>query len=516
VDYAALSLRVQAVGLRKGAWTQIDLAAPTIKILPGNLIVDPSALTAAVLKKFQEYSDRLNDIEDFVGNVVGKQEIANWEDKIKIKKTEWRARDKLQVNINTVETRVDSELESANSSIVETRTAITALDGAFIARNFVIDARFNGNEALISENETAIVDLTGSFIARNFLIDARFNGNEALISENETAIVDLTGSFIARNFLIDARFNGNEALISENETAIVDQTGSIIARNIVINTRFADNEASITQTQTSLATLDLTFSNFTTTISATVNGHTASIATVQTAVATVNGRLAAFYGLTVNGDGHVASMQLGSDGTTAAVKFLADVFQIALTGYTDLPPFSVGLIDGAPALGFRGGTFLDGELYVTKSAHMAALTVETLHILDAAVTVPDSASAGSSGFTPTYTTCCGKTISVTAPSGTTVYVAIAGNIDYVNQGAGASTSSNFEWQLLVDGSQVAHRLSTSLAIGPSFTDGVSGFYSFTATGLAQSVVIELQYRAGNGIGNSQVLASNFFVVAYKK
>jgi hypothetical protein len=70
--------------------------------------------------------------------------------------------------------------------------------------------------------------------------------------------------------------------------------------------------------------------------------------------------------------------------------------------------------------------------------------------------------------------------------------------------------------LLVNGNQVAQRLSSALPIGPSFTDAVNGFYSFTADGSAQSVVIELQYRAGNGIANSQVLSSRFFVVAYKK
>jgi len=57
VDYAALRLRVQGVGVRRGAWTQVDVSAPTIIIASGT--VDTSSLTAALDAAVRTVLDRL-------------------------------------------------------------------------------------------------------------------------------------------------------------------------------------------------------------------------------------------------------------------------------------------------------------------------------------------------------------------------------------------------------------------------------------------------------------------------
>lgn len=67
---------------------------------------------------------------------------------------------------------------------------------------------------------------------------------------------------------------------------------------------------------------------------------TAKVTQLSTATSTVDGKLSASYGLTVDGNGRIASMKLLSDGTTSSVKFLSTTFQV-FNGTTDEAPFEV-------------------------------------------------------------------------------------------------------------------------------------------------------------------------------
>lgn len=67
---------------------------------------------------------------------------------------------------------------------------------------------------------------------------------------------------------------------------------------------------------------------------------TASVTTNASAITAVDGKLTASYGVTVDGNGRIASMKLLSDGTTSSVKFKTDTFQI-YNNVTDVAVFDV-------------------------------------------------------------------------------------------------------------------------------------------------------------------------------
>lgn len=67
---------------------------------------------------------------------------------------------------------------------------------------------------------------------------------------------------------------------------------------------------------------------------------TAKVTQLSTATSTVDGKLSASYGLTVDGNGRIASMKLLSNGSTSSVKFTASTFTI-YDGASDVAMFEV-------------------------------------------------------------------------------------------------------------------------------------------------------------------------------
>jgi hypothetical protein len=348
----------QARGQYRPASPRPVLWSNWLDVLTPNILVEPASLTTEVLKKFQEYSDRLQSIEDFVGEVVGRQDAANWLDKTSVKKTQWETRAALNTHIVTVE----DDLDTTKAQVQTTTTALAALDGSFAAYRITVSVQFHDLSALVDLNASAIADLDGAFANYRITVTTQFADVIARVDINATAISTLDTAF-----------------------------GSF---RVAVNATLGDHSSRITINADAFANLNGVFTSFQTTTSATLGSHSASIITSQNAIIQINGRMAAFYGLSVDADGHIASMQLASDGTLAGVRFRADVFQISLTGYTDLPPFSVGLINGAPALGFRGDAFFDGSV---AARHLTADSITTNNLVADAATRMDAA-AGNGSF----------------------------------------------------------------------------------------------------------------------
>lgn len=199
-------------------------------------------------------------------------------------------------------------------------------------------------------------------VERDETLQVGIDGASASIATHETLIVSLEGSFASLSSTVTSNYNAQQAQIASNATAITGLSGS--------------------------------FSSFSTSVTASLGSLSAGVTTNSNAIVTVNGRLAAFYGLHVDANGLIASIELASDGTVAPMKFKATSFQFSFPGYADLG-LTLGLVAGVASLGWSGNALLDGILaarqvganqLIANSANIANATITTLHAVGEAWT----------------------------------------------------------------------------------------------------------------------------------
>jgi hypothetical protein len=152
VDYAALDLRVQGIGDRAGAWTQVHVEAPTI-----------IANIQITLAQFEA------GLADYVTNEFGRvgRDLAFLQQMIAANSAEQDAQNWLEKRSTTRELSiVDEEIAAA---VTETMTVATSAQAASAALTTEVRAKINpaGTGALevsVTENSTAIATINGELV----------------------------------------------------------------------------------------------------------------------------------------------------------------------------------------------------------------------------------------------------------------------------------------------------------------------------------------------------------------
>lgn len=121
-------------------------------------------------------------------------------------------------------------------------------------------------------------------------------------------------------------------------------------------------------------------------IVAAITGSSATIDGEATAVAALDGRVAALWTFKVDVNGNFAKLTLGADGSESNIALLADNVLFRSPGYPDLA-FKFGNIAGGPGFGLQGGKwFVDGETYITQTAHLADAVITSAKIGNGEIT----------------------------------------------------------------------------------------------------------------------------------
>lgn len=123
--------------------------------------------------------------------------------------------------------------------------------------------------------------------------------------------------------------------------------------------------SSINSVQTVAASNTEAIASLDTTVTASIDSLTSSVNENATAVADINGNLAASYGLIVDANGNIASIQALADGTGSALKFLADVIQFAIPGVTGgdaVTIFQIADVGGVPKIALKADVLADGTI----------------------------------------------------------------------------------------------------------------------------------------------------------
>lgn len=177
-------------------------------------------------------------------------------------------------------------------------------------------------------------DIVGNTFRTNFknYYDARTDLLNA-ISSKAKALADGASAAITTESITRATAIG----------ALSSRIDTITASGIDLGFLDSKIDAAIVIERTAAVTREQAIASSLTSLTATVNGHTSSITTNESAIATVNGHLTASYGLAVDANGHIASMNLLSNGISSAIAFTADSFKI-FNGTSPITPFTV--VDG--------------------------------------------------------------------------------------------------------------------------------------------------------------------------
>lgn len=311
-----------------------------IDVLTPDVRLGPGDIHAVVLDMNRRFEDRFSAIEDFVGRTLAEIKSQDWLGALETNKQSAGRDETLTVSLNATADEFDQTTTAISATVEDNRLVVVALEGSFASFQTTVTATFGNHQAQITSNATSVSNLSSSFASFQTSVTATFGNHQAQITSNATSVSNLSQSV----------------------------------------------------------------ATFQQSVNASIGGLSASVNTNSTAIATVNGRLAAFWGLTVDANGKIASIQLASDGTFAGMRFRADEFKFALNGFSDVG-LVIGTVNGAPALGWPGNVYLDGIVFarsiaagnitathiganeiVTSDANIQIARIKTLHVAGEAIT----------------------------------------------------------------------------------------------------------------------------------
>lgn len=158
VDRGGLLLRVQGVGRRVGAFSEVSVSAPTIRIAPGTVTEESiNALIRYQITALQNlYSDRLEALETALGR-VSNQDFRNYADKQELKR------------------EIVSRTGDSLARITQLETTVTDLDLAFASFELEVEAAIGDLSASVTLQAEAIVELDG-IVGSSFGVVLDVNG----------------------------------------------------------------------------------------------------------------------------------------------------------------------------------------------------------------------------------------------------------------------------------------------------------------------------------------------------
>jgi hypothetical protein len=284
--------------------------------------------------------------------------------------------------LNTVESSLTGSIATVSTNLTaETNARTTAISGL---QDDIDGLQTDVNtRATITQLNSVETSLTGSIATVSTNLTAETNARTTAVSGLQDDIDGLqddinTRATITQLNTVESSLTGSIGTVSTNLTA---ETSARIAADgglqddidglqTDVNTR-----ATITQLNTVETSLTGSIATVSTNLTAETNNRIAAVSSVSSAVSTVDGKLNASYGLTVDGNGRIASMKLLSNGSTSEIAFTADSFKI-FNGTSNQAVFTAS----------GGNIFINGSIITTgsvvrgvfASGEVTALTAEGL------------------------------------------------------------------------------------------------------------------------------------------
>lgn len=215
VDYAALRLRVQAVGVRRGAWASVDLEAPEIEVLPGTVSIDSliAGLRDFVTRELVDTLSEYQRVLDRIGQILAEQGVRN------------------QIEVQTSRQVLTLARDSLSASIEEVRTVALGVDSALAVFQLTVSATYatQASVAEVSESLTAFASGYESMAEYNLFVTSTFATSAALasVSSSFTAFTSGYASMAVYDLSVQAQFGSLSASVNVVAAAVADVEGYI-------------------------------------------------------------------------------------------------------------------------------------------------------------------------------------------------------------------------------------------------------------------------------------------------
>lgn len=240
----------------------------------------------------------------------------------------------------------------AEASITTERLVRASEDEALASSLTQLNASVGQVSADIIQEATARATADSALAAVSTSIAASVEDNRASIEDEIVARTNQYSSLASQITTINANVGANTAAISSEATARVNADNALASQITTLESEVDTNTAAISNEATARASADGALSTQINTVSTNVNNLSTS---VSTQMSTVNSRLGGMeskYTLTIDNNGYVSGFESVANEDSSSFTVKADVFKIAMPGYSNYVPFAVGPTDVI----FRGGT----------------------------------------------------------------------------------------------------------------------------------------------------------------
>lgn len=195
--------------------------------------------------------------------------------------------------------------------------------------------------------KTEIDNVNGAVATMQTRLQSNIDSANALIVENRQTIAKNDWATAQSINTLTTNVNNNTAAIQSNQTAISTLAEVEASDKQTLLTQIGANTSAIQTTNTALSNLSSSTASSIQTLTTKTNNNAAAIQTNATAISTLDGECEAQYTLKVNANKKIAGFGLWSSTTASEFAILADKFKVVGNNNTSYPVFSVDTQTGA-------------------------------------------------------------------------------------------------------------------------------------------------------------------------
>ena len=243
--------------------------------------------------------------------------------------------------------------EAANKLYVDAaiEQALSGVEGETVDFQLLIE-RVGDAEAAITTEQLVRASEDEALASSLTQLNASVGQVSADVVQEATARATADDELASTLSSVSAITSSNSAAITAEVTARTNQYSALASDISTIKANVGNNTAAITNEQAARVNADNAISSSVSTVSANLGNLSSS---VTTQMSTVNSRLGGMeskYTLTIDNNGYVSGFESVANADSSSFTVKADAFKIAMPGYSNYVPFSVGPTDVI----FRGGT----------------------------------------------------------------------------------------------------------------------------------------------------------------
>lgn len=352
-----MKVRVRGVTIDgpRGAWSVVDVAAPSLIIGNGTVVLEPidyEGLTEDVRNRIEQAQETAEQGVEKAGQALDKagtaldraleslnNDLSLAAGIVSETTTRISAGSALATRIDAVVARADGNA----AAVISEQTARATSDGALSTRIDTVVARSDSAIAAVTSEQTARVGSDGALAQLIDTVAVRAENGIAGVTSEQTARVSNDGALSSRIDIIFAQSNFALAGVTSEQTARATNDGALAQRIDAVVARADAALAGVTSEQTARVSADGALASQITAVQAQTDRGTASgrmTLQASSGIAGVEARFELLLATSIGGQTRGAGLTFDLLNGTSQVRIDADKLFITSPGATGVPAFS--------------------------------------------------------------------------------------------------------------------------------------------------------------------------------